>query len=259
MAQGVCHLDASAAGDEASTSFMQSLLSRLPRALKAPPVAPVSPSRSRNPTTAVCLPMVHGWNETALAQRPRPLSALKGRNRRVPVLVSANRIPFLRFTKPQPQALSMYIKTRVVQRQRRHDRRKELEAAVELGHWEDEWDRDVRVRMEGRSEGDVGRGRSSDGDAGATWQDVALGGLKEIHGALDRETEKNKLWAQKMVAIVDREKKMAETERKQRRMAKNSQRRERKAKREAAAAAAAAANAGSETLQPSSNITDLSC
>lgn len=70
----------------------------------------------------------------------RPYARISGA-RKVPILASANGIPFLRLTKPQPAALSRVLRQKLARRNLRfHDK-------IELGNYwlplakqEDEWD-----------------------------------------------------------------------------------------------------------------------
>ena len=167
-----------------------------------------------------------------MAARPRPLSALKGK-RKVPVLVSANKIPFLRFGKPQPETLSRYFKSRVVQRQRRMDRRERLEELLGVARAEDAWDGLVRRLGVRDGDGGGGKGKGRLGMEGS-WGVEVEGALREVKGLMEREGEKNRRMAEVMVGIVDGERALAEKERKERVRVRNMERRKRKEEREKA-------------------------
>lgn len=136
----------------------------------------------------------------------------------------------------------------MVQRQRRHDRKWALLDALQLARWEDAWDAEVmkrgvvgqqrgqgldRKRLRGQDKGGgfkeamVGEGRNTV-VKGETWTREVLSSLDDITKGLDREAEKNRLWAARMVDIIDREKELAEQERKERKMIKNREHRQRK-------------------------------
>ncbi|KAK4506445.1 hypothetical protein PRZ48_000177 [Zasmidium cellare] len=122
-----------------------------------------------------------------LDERPLPKEKLTG-ERKVPVLVDAGSIPMLRFTKPQPRALSLYIHSRIKQRQRRHDLRHHLEGMLALAKEEDRWD-----GLTGRSE------------EGAWWSWEVMRALGVVQGALNEERRRNGEMAGRMQGVVDRE------------------------------------------------------
>ncbi|KAL9604545.1 MAG: hypothetical protein Q9219_000510 [cf. Caloplaca sp. 3 TL-2023] len=64
-----------------------------------------------------------------------------GKRRRVPTLVNANHIPFLRFKKPQSPYLSYIIRTKNVEREKRIAKIQSLEEQLFVAEEEDEWDR----------------------------------------------------------------------------------------------------------------------
>ncbi|KAH0402123.1 hypothetical protein KCU89_g3468, partial [Aureobasidium melanogenum] len=206
------HLNAAIAGDKASISHLKSLLSRLPARLKT--TVPRKPASVPEPKPAA----VQG---TALSLRPRPAFSLPSR-RRIPVLVSANKIPILRFTKPQPAALSHYLKSRLVDRQKRQDRKMALEAQMEIARGEDDWDRILLAQGVADEGGSVKRGK-------VLWTKEVYESLGYTMNAIEAEGTKNRVMAEKMVAIVDKEKELAEVERKERKRLKNEERRKRKA------------------------------
>ncbi len=61
-----------------------------------------------------------------LESLPRPLSALSGGRRRVPIMANTSIAPFLRIKKPQPPFLSRVLRYKVTQRQRQNDNLDEL-------------------------------------------------------------------------------------------------------------------------------------
>lgn len=127
----------------------------------------------------------------------------------------------------------------MVQRQKRHDRRWELLEQSQLAQWEDIWDREIEMQMQrqGIAEGAVGIAEAMTRSAReteeeTTWEWEIVNCLHEVSRQLDRESEKNRIWASRMVKIIDEEKVLAEEERKERVMAKNLRHRERKRARE---------------------------
>jgi len=209
------YLDSAIAGNESSISHLKSLQARIPAALRT--TATTAPPKS-TPTPEAKPAAQPG---TALALRPRPAFSLPSR-RRIPVLVSANKVPILRFTKPQPAALSHYLKSRIVDRQKRLDRKVALEAHLEIAKGEDEWDR-ILLAQGVQDEGGSETGRSP------LWSREVYECYRYTLDAIDAEGLKNKDMAEKMVAIIDKEKELAEIERKERKRLKNEERRERKA------------------------------
>ncbi|PSK45349.1 hypothetical protein B9Z65_2489 [Elsinoe australis] len=155
----------------------------------------------------------------------------EGRPRRkIPVLYSANKIPVLRFTKPQPRGLSLYLNSRIEQRQRRIDRAAGLGEMVALARLEDSWD-----EMMGEEHG-VGIGEEQESgkveeEEGDTWAGPYQRALEEVKGLLEQEAQKNIKRAKRYVALIDKEKACKEQERKDRVMERNRRALERKARK----------------------------
>lgn len=70
----------------------------------------------------------------------RPFQDLSGR-RHVPVLINANRVPFLRLKKPQPPFLSRIIRDTVRTRELRITRAERLSSEIPIAEDEDQWDK----------------------------------------------------------------------------------------------------------------------
>jgi hypothetical protein len=209
------HLDAAVAGDEKSTSYIADLLVKAPAKVKAdPPVSLLGKSKSKEnngkeSTATASISSAVKPSTTELFSRPHPVSQLSGK-RHIPVLFSANNIPILRIKKPQPENLSGFIKNRITQRQRRHDRRHWLMEQIEFAKYEDLWDEIV--------ESEVGAG-------GEVWEEPTWAEEFEIaKGEVDyyirQEGRKNAAMAAKMQGIVDRETEMFEREKAERKEAK---------------------------------------
>ncbi|KAK8196541.1 hypothetical protein M8818_006706 [Zalaria obscura] len=219
--EAVTHLDASASGNEESTSLITTILSQVHTRLTLPPGAPWPP-RSDAPTESpepLPPPKPKRAPGELILSRPLPLDKLTGPVRRIPILVNANHVPILRLTKPQPHHLTMYIKRRVEQRQRRHDRKWVLHEDIALSKQEDEWDELIGQK------GQKGEGK---------WADEQEKALDEVEDSLEREQAKNRRWTAKLSKIVDEEKALAEEEKLERKRAKNRRRMARKRERLAA-------------------------
>lgn len=93
-----------------------------------------------------------------------------------------------------------------------------MESAAEIAKAEDEWDRLVR-----------GRGVEKDGKKEDKWGKVVHEALKVVRGRIEDEAQRNRRVAEWMVGIVERERKLAEVERKGRVRVRNEVRRKRKA------------------------------
>ncbi|USP74239.1 uncharacterized protein yc1106_01513 [Curvularia clavata] len=183
------HLDASAAGDAASTSTLMRLVSRLPRGLTRAP--PIRPPREESPKERLaCLPP-----EKAVLN-VRPYAKTSG-PRHVPVLASANGVPFLRLTKPQPPALSRVLRQRL-------QRKIELfDTKVLLSNWwlpickqEDEWDGLIDSQLEMREDN-------------VRWIDAIRVSERENQEAYEKDMRKDRDITKKMQRIVDLETKLA--------------------------------------------------
>ena len=218
------HLDAAAAGDEKSTSYIAELLAKAPAKVKADPPAPIMPKRKSKAKkeTDISTAMASSSpaakpSTTELFSRPHPLSQLSGK-RRVPVLFSANSIPILRIKKPQPESLSGFIRHRIEQRQRRHDRKHWLMEQIQFARYEDLWDEIV--------EREVGV-RDDDGRE-LTWAEEFEVAKNQVDWLIRLEGKKNVAMAAKMQGIVDRETEMFERERAERKEAKRVERAERR-------------------------------
>ncbi|KAF7185440.1 hypothetical protein HII31_13213 [Pseudocercospora fuligena] len=124
--------------------------------------------------------------------------------RHVPVLVNANGIPFLRYKKPMPANLASFINSRIEQRDRRHRLRQEMEQTLSLAHEEDKWDAIIYNT--------TGVDSREDGGDKVLWRHSAQSGLRQVTERLQAEKEKNRIHAEKMQAIVDREAELARLE-----------------------------------------------
>ncbi|EUC50174.1 hypothetical protein COCMIDRAFT_82785 [Bipolaris oryzae ATCC 44560] len=186
------HLDASTAGDAASTSILTRMVAQLPRALiRAPPVRRTEDESSKEPKERLaCLPP-----EKAVLN-VRPYAKTSG-PRHVPIMSSANGIPFLRLTKPQPPALSRVLRQRLQRKIQLFDTK------VLLSNWwlpmcqqEDEWDTLINAQLETREDG-------------VKWTDAIRQSERGNQEAHAKEMRKDREITKKMQNIVDLETKMA--------------------------------------------------
>ncbi|KAL8736212.1 MAG: hypothetical protein Q9166_000367 [cf. Caloplaca sp. 2 TL-2023] len=94
-----------------------------------------------------------------------------GRRRRVPTMINANHIPFLRFKKPQSPFLSHMIRKKTDEREKRITRIQRLENLLPWAEDEDRWDRILRQT--------AGLSGSDDGTSWATATREALFHVKQ--------------------------------------------------------------------------------
>jgi hypothetical protein len=184
------------------------------------------------------------WSKPVL-ERPLPLDEIKGGKRRVPNLVSAQGIPFLRYSKPQPISLSRVIRQKQDRDQKKWTRQESLKGDIIIAQWEDEWDEIVaglKAEEQARGKGNVRPPLDSDGrkEAGgpeASWKHEMVVAEGELYQQIKRNDWKNAEMGRKMWEIVVKERELAAQEKRE---AKIQRRIERKAAAAAAAVAAVA-------------------
>ncbi|CAN9158426.1 unnamed protein product [Alternaria alternata] len=190
--QTLDHLDASATGDPTSTSILTRLISQLPCGLTR--ILPTKPRRETPPDPL----------KERLARLPpekavlnvRPYAQTSG-PRHVPILASANGIPFLRLTKPQPPALSQVLHQRL-------ERKTELfDTKVLLDNWwlpicrqEDKWDVLMNEQLKKREDT-------------VRWTDAVRLSQSENQEAYEKDLKKDRQITRKMQRIVDMETELA--------------------------------------------------
>ncbi|KAF2030116.1 hypothetical protein EK21DRAFT_66280 [Setomelanomma holmii] len=189
------HLDAASNGDTSSAGTISQLIARLPRTLTRtlqPHILPQPQSLAKE--RLACLPP-----ERAVLN-VRPYAQTSG-PRHVPILASANGVPFLRITKPQPPALSRMLRQRLETKQRLFDMK------VMLANWwlpmaqrEDEWDTWINMRAKRLIDGD---------DGGVKWVDAVRFSERENQEAYERDQVKERATTRKMQRIVDLETELA--------------------------------------------------
>ncbi|KXS98056.1 hypothetical protein AC578_8772 [Pseudocercospora eumusae] len=124
--------------------------------------------------------------------------------RQVPVLVNANGIPFLRYKKPMPANLASFINSRIEQRARRHQFKQEMEHILYLAQEEDKWD-SIVYNTTGIDSRERGCNK-------VLWKNSAEHAIEAVTALLKSEKEKNRVHAEKLQAIVDREAGLARLE-----------------------------------------------
>lgn len=127
----------------------------------------------------------------------RPYAKTSG-PRHVPIMASANGIPFLRLTKPQPPALSRVL------RQRLERKIVLFDTKVLLSNWwlpmckqEDEWDMLINAQLKEPEEDTV------------RWTDAIRLSERENQEAYEKDLRKDRETTKKMQTIVDLETELA--------------------------------------------------
>ncbi|KAL8985201.1 MAG: hypothetical protein Q9205_001022 [Flavoplaca limonia] len=123
-------------------------------------------------------------------------SPLPGHHRRVPTIINANHIPFLRFKKPQSPFLSHMIRKKTDEREKRVVRIQRLEKLLPLAEDEDRWDDTVR-KING----------ISSNDGGITWAWATREALTHVKKTHKDNTIKRMHTAQRMFDIVEEQRK----------------------------------------------------
>jgi hypothetical protein len=98
-----------------------------------------------------------------------------------------------------------------------------LEAQMQIAKGEDEWDRILLAQGVKDEAGSAGR------KGNPLWTKEVYESYGYVLSSIEAEGVKNREMAEKMVAIIDKEKELAEIERKERKRLKNEERRKRKA------------------------------
>ncbi|KAH6615276.1 hypothetical protein C7974DRAFT_367470 [Boeremia exigua] len=190
----VDQLDAATAPNTAAASTLAHLITTLPRGLTRGP-----PTR-RPPTPA---PAPHPSGKHPLATLPpdravlnvRPYAHVTGA-RKVPVIATANGVPFLRLTKPQPASLSRVLRQKLARRIEHFHQRVELQHYwLPLARQEDEWDALMGSQgIEGTEGG---------------WADVVVEAERENGMMYEAEMARDREVIRKMQWIVDEETRLA--------------------------------------------------
>lgn len=138
------------------------------------------------------------WERNAdspsILNRPQPVSG----RRKVPVLVSARGVPFLRIKKPQPKNLSGVIRNKLEKRWHRIEVRERLQADLLFAKDEDFWDRMTNTKDDG------------------TWAEEPKLALDDICEKIRDSDRKNRELAESMWKVVLREREALVEEEKER-------------------------------------------
>ncbi|CAF9926386.1 MAG: hypothetical protein ALECFALPRED_003430 [Alectoria fallacina] len=129
----------------------------------------------------------------------RPFQDLSGR-RHVPVLINANRVPFLRLKKPQPPFLSRIIRDTVNTRELRITRAERLTSEISIAEDEDDWDQILYNRF----------GMDYMDTEGEPWDREVKRASDRNHKLQVEAIKKRADVAAEMYAIVEQEKALAE-------------------------------------------------
>ncbi|KAJ5089492.1 hypothetical protein N7532_008176 [Penicillium argentinense] len=135
-----------------------------------------------------------------ILSRPHPVKGI----RKVPSLVSARGMPFLRIKKPQPKNLSGVLRNKLEKRWKRILRRDRLSEDLLFAQDEDAWDRLTRFKEP------------------CTWCEDVQASLDEVNQQIRESDDKTMALAQDLWDVVLKERALAEKEAKQRQLAAES-------------------------------------
>jgi hypothetical protein len=194
-------------------------ISNLPPGLKRSPPVPEPPAEPQ-PPSPVKHPLAVLPPERAVLN-VRPHAKTSG-PRHVPILASANGIPFLRLTKPQPPALSRVLRQKLNRRIERFHRRVLLTNYwLPIGQEEDKWDDILRKecgfnddyeRDIGRQPGHHGHDNGGVPQRSVKWTDIIRQAIKENEATYAEDLKTDRVIAKKMLDIVDEETRLAKLE-----------------------------------------------
>lgn len=187
---------------------MKGLIPSLPRGLarvfphRQPRSLPLSPDAPTKQSLAVSPPEHAVLNVRPYARTLGP--------RHVPILASANGIPFLRLKKPQPESLSRVIRQKLDNRIKMFDHKVMLANYWKpLATYEEEWDQilEMQCGFVEEDEGSVLKRRRED-----KWQyEVSLAEDANVL-KYEKEMATDRKVAAKMVKLIDEETKLAKLE-----------------------------------------------
>ncbi|KAL8712289.1 MAG: hypothetical protein Q9220_003440 [cf. Caloplaca sp. 1 TL-2023] len=129
-----------------------------------------------------------------------------GKTRKVPTMVNANHIPFLRFKKPQSPFLSHMIRKKTIEREKRVDKMQDLQQALIWAEDEDQWESFLE-----EINGVYGN------DDGTQWASAIRDSLSHVRRVHVRNTVKRMHSAERMFEVLEEQKKLADRERLERR------------------------------------------
>lgn len=126
------------------------------RLTKDPPSSRRAPKANNLPISANETLQSRRPDSSPIFERPLPLSQIRGGKRRIPKFVTVQGVPFLRYSKPQPQILGRLLRQKIAWQKKKWDQRTTLtEETIPLGVCEDAWDALVasQEKVEGHSNG----------------------------------------------------------------------------------------------------------
>ncbi|KAJ5168269.1 uncharacterized protein N7482_003863 [Penicillium canariense] len=158
---------------------------------------PVSPKQARKEQTMRFEQETSRKHPDALSILARPRSSLSG-ERKVPVLVNARGVPFLRIKKPQPRNLSGVIRTKLEKRWNRIVTRDRLHVELLFAKDEDAWDRLTNATEQSK------------------WSEEVKLALDNVYEKIRETDRENRELAEKMWNVVLEERELAKKEQEQR-------------------------------------------
>ncbi|PVI08581.1 hypothetical protein DM02DRAFT_6491 [Periconia macrospinosa] len=190
------HLDASIAGNSASIDALRSLIPSLPQGIKRTFSLPPKPAPQPARNEFTCLP------QDRAVLNVRPHANVSG-PRHVPILASANGIPFLRLGKPQSPALSRVLRQKLQSRTKRfHEKTLLSNYWSPIARQEDAWDDILETNC----------GVADDIDTGVRWIDQVDLACRNESKWYEMALAQDRAVARKMAEIVEEETKLAKQE-----------------------------------------------
>jgi hypothetical protein len=157
------------------------------------PPKPLSPRQARKEVTIRFEQETSRKHPEALSILNRPRLTLSGK-RKIPVLVNARGVPFLRIKKPQPRNLSGVIRSKLEKRWNRIVARDRLKVELLFAKDEDAWDHLTRATEQ------------------ATWSEEIKLALDNVYEKIRGTDRQNRELAESMWSIVLEERELAEKE-----------------------------------------------
>ncbi|KAJ5107872.1 hypothetical protein N7456_004547 [Penicillium angulare] len=166
---------------------------------KTIPPKPISPREARKQEVKRHEEETRHRHPNAISVLSRPRLNISGK-RRVPVLINARGVPFLRLGKPQPSNLSGFIRAKLEKRWDRIVLRDRLQLDILFAEDEDAWDKITQPDTEDSS----------------SWTDALRTVHDDIYTKIGNSDRENREMARKMWNVVLQERKLAAKEEKER-------------------------------------------
>lgn len=180
-------------------SFKEQYAAEQRRMAELKPPKPVSPRQARKEQTIQFEQETSRKHPDAASILDRPRLNLTGK-RKVPVLVNARGIPFLRIKKPQPRNLSGVIRSKLEKRWNRIVIRDRLHVELLFAKDEDAWDHLTRAAER------------------PTWSEEVKLALDNVYDKIRETDRQNRELAESMWNIVLKERELAKKEDEQRQL-----------------------------------------